>query len=133
MSLTRRDINATRYQSIFLLPKDNNPNYYTMLFKNTRAFFYGMQREDLVQKLDFIIKHKIEKIMGTSIGNVILTYKNLPTLNSFTRSRNPLYQNTNIYKYAMQEWFEEIEDWIFRNVTALEGEIRFDNTKAQWI
>lgn len=133
MALIKRDASELRYNALFLLPKQSNPDYYVMLFKNAKAFFYGMKRPDLVEDLNFIINEKIEKVMGSPISHLLLTYKNLPYLNSFTRSKHPLYHNMNIYKYTLQTWLEEIEDWIFRQVTSLENQIRFSLPSKQYI
>lgn len=133
MTLIKRDMNELRLNSIFLLPKDNNPNYYIMFFKNIKSFFYGMARPDLVEDLDFIIKQKIELIMGAEINNVLMTYKNILYLDGFTRSKNPLYQNLNIYKYSIQGWLDEIEQWCLMRVMELEPEIRFTLPAKQYI
>lgn len=128
----KRDLNEIRYNSILRLPKQSNAEYWFVLFRNTRNFFIGLSRYDLLEKLNFIIEEKIEKIMHSPISNVLHTYKNLPYLNSFTRSRNPLYREMNIYKYTIKEWLESIEAWIFEMVITLEGQIRF-TTPAQQI
>lgn len=133
MPLLKRDASELRFNSLMLLPKQNNPDYYTMLFRNAKAFFYGMQRPDLSEDLDYIIKEKIEKIMGANISSVLLTYKNLPTLNSFTRSKLHQFKNYNIYKYTIQGWLDEIENWIFQQVIELEPQIRFLTPARQWV
>lgn len=125
MPIVKRDNNELRLNSILLLPKSHNPDYYAMLFKNTKSFFYGMQRPDLVEDLNYLIKKKIEEVMGADIQEVIITYKNLPSLNSFTRSKLVQYQNINIYKFQIQRWLDEIEEWLFQKVLELEPEIRF--------
>jgi hypothetical protein len=132
MSLIKRDINELRYNSIWLLTKED-PNYYANLLKNTKAFFYGMGREDLVKKLDLLIKIRIEEVMGTSIELVLHVHKNLPFLNAFTRSKNPLYADINIYKYTLTAWLNEIEQWIFQQAIELEEEIRFTTPARQFI
>lgn len=133
MPIIRRDGNELRFNSLFLLPKQHNPDYYVMLFKNAKSFFYGMNRPDLVEDLDFIINEKIEKVMGTNIQNILHTYKNLPYLNSFTRSRQAQYSKINIYKYTIQSWLDAIEEWIFRQVVSLEGQIRFTTPARQFV
>jgi hypothetical protein len=104
-----------------------------MLFRNAKGFFYGMNRPDLADDLDYIIKEKIEKVMGTEISNILLTYKNLPTLNSFTRSKQHQYSRINIYKYTIQTWLDEIETWIFKTIMSLEEQIRFTTVARQFI
>jgi hypothetical protein len=133
MGVIKRDNNELRYNSLWLLPKQMNPDYYGNLFKNAKAFFYGMNRYDLVEDMDFIINEKIEKVMGCPISLVLITYKNLPALNSFTRSKHPLYATMNIYKYTIQGWLDEIEGWIFREAQKLEGEIRFTIPAKQFV
>ena len=133
MTLIKRDNSELRFNSLWLLPKYNNPDYYTNLFKNAKAFFYGMNHPELVNDLNYIIKMKIETVMSCPINLVLITYKNLPTLNSFTRSKNPLYANLNIYKYTIQSWLDEIENWIFQKAQSLEGEIRFTMQPKQFI
>lgn len=132
MGLIKRDVNELRYNSIWLLSKED-PNYWANLFKNTKAFFYGMDREDLVKEMNEQIKTRIEEIMGTSIELVLYVHKNLPFLNAFTRSKNPLYSDINIYKYTITNWLTELEQWIFQNVIELEGEIRFTLPSRQFI
>lgn len=126
-------MNELRFNAIWLLPKDGNANYYRMLFKNVKAFFYGMERNDLSEELDFLIHEKIEKPMGASINWILNVYKNLPTHNSFTRSKNPIYDNMNIYKETLSVWLDEIETWIFQKVIELEGSIRFTTPARQHI
>jgi hypothetical protein len=125
-------LNELRYNSIWLLTKEE-PNYYANLLKNAKAFFYGMEREDLVKELDLLIKRNIEDVMGTSIELVLYVHKNLPFLNAFTRSKNPLYSDVNIYKYTITGWLDEIEEWIFQQAIELEGEIRFTTPARQFI
>jgi len=132
MGLIKRDVNELRYNSIWLLSKED-PNYYANLFKNTKAFFYGMGKEDLAKEMDVKIKNQIEEVMGTSIELILYVHKNLPFLNAFTRSKNPLYADINIYKYTITAWLNEIEQWIFQNVIELEGEIRFTLPSRQFI
>lgn len=133
MPLIRRDNNELRYNAIWLLPKQQNPDYYLMLFKNSKALFYGVNREDLVRDLDLIIHHKIEKVMGVSIHNLLLTYKNLPYLNSFTRSKNSQYASLNIYKYTIMGWLDEIEQWVFKRCVEIEPNIRFNAPPIKYV
>ena len=132
MSLIRRDQSELRFNSIWLLSKED-PNYFANLFKNAKAFFYGMGREDLVKEMEYQIKSRIEDIMGTNIELILYVHKNLPFLNAFTRSKNPLYADINIYKYTITAWLNEIEVWIFQKAIDLEGEIRFTLPSRQFI
>lgn len=133
MPIIRRDSQELRYNAIWLLPKFNNPDYYKSLFKNTKAFLHGFQRQDLIEELDTIIYEKIEKIMGTNINMVLMIYKNLPTLNSFTHPRNVVYKDIKIYKYTLEAWLDEIENWCFQKVMEFEHQIRFTGSQRQWI
>ena len=121
----KRDNNELRYNALMLLPKDGNPNYYKMLFRSAKNFFFGMRRPDLVEDLDYLIYEMIEKPMGTNINVFLMVYKNQPHLTAFTRSTNPAYQFVDIRKYTQQDWLDKIEEWIFKNVIELEEEIRF--------
>lgn len=122
--LVKRDSNEQKLTALLLLDR-GSPNYYQQLFRRAKDFFYGMQREDLVEKLDYIIQKKIEEVMGVPISNILLVYKNMPALNSFTRSRNPTFKNVNVYKQTIQTWLDEIENWIFMQVWSLEHSIRY--------
>jgi hypothetical protein len=132
LTLIKRDINEVRFNALWLLSRED-PNYFANLFKNAKAFFFGMGREDLVTEMNYQIKTRIEDIMGTSIEMVLYVHKNLPFLNAFTRSRNPLYSDMNIYKYTITAWLNEIETFIFQQAIELEGEIRFTISARQWI
>jgi len=132
MSLIKRDMSELRFNSLWLLSRAD-PNYYADLFKNAKAFFYGMDKEDLVKEMDAMIKNRIEDVMGTSIELVLYVHKNLPFLNAFTRSKNPLYSDINIYKYTITDWLNEIQNWIFQQAMELEGQIRFTTVARQFI
>ena len=129
----KRDNNEQRFNAIFLLEKQGNPDYYKSLFKNTRAFFYGMKREDLIEELNKLISLKIEKPMGATINIVLFVFKNLPYLNSFTKSRITGKQEEYIYKHTLERWLDEIEAWIFKEVTTLEEQIIFSSPPKQWV
>ncbi len=122
--MIREDINQVKYALIWKL-SPFQPNYWETLFKYTRAFFYGMDRQKLITELDTKIKVGVEDKMGTPIHFVLMVYENLPCLNSFTKSRNPSWENMYIYKYTIREWLTEIEDWIYQKLTEIEPEIRF--------
>ena len=115
-----------------MLSKES-PTYFEDLFKNAKAFFFGMGREDLVKKMDDMINYKIEDIMGADIELVLYVYKNLPHLKAFTRSKNPIYADINIYKYTLAKWLKEIETFIFQEAIGLEGYIRFSSSARQWL
>lgn len=133
MSLIKRDINELRYNAIWLLPKDHNPNYYINLIKNFKALAIGMKRTHLLRELEYITYQKIEKPMGCKVTQVLMTYKNLPYLNSFTRSKNPAYTGINVMKYTIQEWLDDIETWIMQKTIELEPSIRFTLPSKQFM
>ena len=133
MNLIKRDNNELRYNSIWLLTKEGNSDYYRQLLRNAKALFYGMRRTDLIEELNQLIEKKIEKTMGTSINQIFIAYKNLPSLNSFTRSKNPLYADINIYKYTIEQWLDEIEEFVFQKAITLEEDIRFTLPSRQFI
>jgi len=132
MTLLKRDNNELRYNSIWLLEK-KEPDYYKQLFRNTKAFFIGMKRLDLVKEMDKIISKNIEKKLGSNINHVLFVYKNLPYLNSFTRPRIDGLSDKRVYKYMIEEWLDEIEKWIFKKCIELEKNIRFSTPPKQWI
>lgn len=130
MTLVRRDNNELRYNSIFLLEKKGNPDYYKELIRNTKAFFYGMRREDLLKEMNVLIKRKIEEKVGSKINYVLMVYANLTYYNSFTKQK---YTGEYIFKHQLMTWFDELEEWIFRQVTLLEQDIRFVTPPKQWV
>jgi hypothetical protein len=92
-----------------------------------------MGREDYIKELNELIEILIEKPMGSDINTILSIHKNLPTLNSFTRSKNPLRIGVNVYKSTITVWLEEIERFIFRKAISLEGQIRFSASPKQWV
>jgi len=133
MTLIRRDNNELRYNSLLLLEKQGNPDYYTRLFRNARIFFYGMRRPELVEQMNDMIRKELEIKLGADIRNILLTYKNLPALNSFTRSRVAGKEHEYVYKHDLQKWLDSIEEWIFQRALELEPMIRFSIPPKQWI
>ena len=132
MTLIRRDVSEVRFNSLFLLSKES-ANYWKDLLKNAKAFFWGMERQDLVDELNNMIEVLIEKPMGSDIDTILNVHKNLPTLNSFTRSRNPLHMGENIYKSTITRWLNEIETYIFKTAMSLEDQINFTLSGKQWV
>ena len=132
-SLIKRDNNELRYNAIWLLDKGTDPDYYKNLIKNTKAFFYGMNRSDLNRELDKQIHNLIERRVGVDINALLLIYKNLPYLNSFTKSRIAGKQDKYIYKFTIEKWLDEIEKWVFQNVILLEKHIRFTTPPKQHV
>ena len=124
----REDVNQIKYYTIWKL-SPFQPNYWETLFKYTKAFFIGMGHPELVAELNKKIRLEVEDKMGTEISFVLMTYENLPFLNSFTKSKNPELENLYIYKYTIREWLTGIEDWIYEQLGNLEPEIRFTRAK----
>ncbi|CAK0747185.1 hypothetical protein CCP1ISM_260002 [Azospirillaceae bacterium] len=130
MSLIKRDNNELRYNSIFLLTKQGNPDYYKELIRNSRAFFYGMRREDLNDEMNNFIKKNIEKRCGKSIDYVLLIYRYMNNFKNFMM--NP-HTEKYIYKQELNKWLDQLEQWIFINVVKLEDNIRFTIPPKQWV
>lgn len=84
-----------------------------------------MDRQDLVKELNYLIWKEIERKMGVPVSYVLLTYKNLPHSNAYTKSKNPEYIDVKIYKHTLSQWLKTVEDWIFSKLVELEPEIRF--------
>lgn len=123
----REDINQLKYSSIWQL-SPLMPNYYRTLFKYSMALFNSMGRSDLTKEL----QEKIDTIairMGTTISFVYWVYENMPALNSFTKSKNPRYEDGYIYKYTIAQWFQDIEDWVYESLIEIEPKIRFTQLK----
>ena len=132
-SLIKRDNNELRYNAIWLLDKQGNPSYYQNLIKNTRAFFYGMKREDLDKELNQKIKELVENQTGMDITHTLLVYKHMQRIKDFTKSRKIGEEETRIYKYMLQAWLDELEKWIFRTAIRIEKEIRFSTPPKQYV
>jgi hypothetical protein len=130
MVLMRRDNAELRYNSILLLSKRDNPDYYKELIRNTKLFLYGMKRTDLVTEFEKQIEVEVEKKSGNSIDYILLVYKNLPYLNSFTKNK---LTEEYIYKYELQKWLDKVEEWVFKTIMILEQDIRFVAPPKQWV
>ena len=124
MSITY-DIRSEKWLSIWKLNELANPNYYETLFKYFKSLCMSMGRLDLIRELDDLIDEKVSKPMGSPIQLVLFTYKNLPALNSITKSRNPDFKREYVTKMELKKWLDEVEEWIFEEVTGFEGKIRF--------
>lgn len=124
MSLTY-DINAEKWFSCWKLNSLANPEYYEQLFRYFRSLVAGMNKVELIYKLNELLVEKIEKPMGASYQSVLYVYKNLPTLNAFTKSNNPEYAEEYVRKYTIKAWLDEIEAWIFDQLVLLEPHIKF--------
>ena len=123
------DINAEKWFSHWKLNPIANPDYYEMLFRYFKSMVAGMGRRDLILELDSMITEKIEKPMGASYQAVLYVYKNLPSLNAFTKSRNPEYPDEYVHKYTLKQWLDEIQTWIFDQLVMLEPNINFKDSQ----
>ena len=114
------------------MTKEGNPVYYKNLFRNTKNFFFGMKKEDLINELDILIRDKLEKRMGANIQQILLVYKNLPYMNSFTCAKHGDDVDY-VYKFTIEKWLDEIEKWIMQKVIELEPLIRFSSPVKQFV
>lgn len=131
--LIKRDNNELRFNAIWLLEKNDNNEYYENLIKNAKAFFFGMKRPDLSKELDEIIEEKIEKKIGMNINHLLMLYKHMKRIKSFTKCRNPDEEEKRVYKFEIKIMLDEIESWIFQKAITLEKQIRFSSTPRQHI
>jgi len=131
MPIIRRDNNEMRYNSILLLEKNGNPNYYEQLIRNTKLFFYGLGKPDLVDEMQIIIEEKLENRLGRKYNHILFIYKNFRQLKSFTRPVNKPFEK--IHKYEIKIWLDEVEEWILRKVSEQEKHIRYTTTAKQWV
>ena len=103
------DINAEKWFSHWKLSPMSNPDYYEMLFRYFKSLVSGMGKHELIFELEELLKNKIETPMGASYQAVLYVYKNLPSLNAFTKSKNPEYPDEYVHKYTIKGWLDEIE------------------------
>lgn len=123
------DINAEKWFSCWKINPLANPNYYESLFRYFKSLCAGMNRYDLITQLDTLIKTKVEEPMGANIAAVLWVYKNLPSLNSFTKSNNPDYPGEYVRKYELKTWLDEVEGFVFDKLVELEPSIRFKDSQ----
>jgi len=123
------DINAEKWFSCWKINPLANPDYYETLFRYFKSLCAGMKKFDFIIELDKMIKKKVEEPMGASIAAVLWVYKNLHSLNSFTKSNNPDYPAEYVRKYELKMWLDEIEGWVFDKLVELEPSIRFKDTQ----
>ena len=128
MSITY-DIKSEKWLSIWKLNPLANPDYYETLFKYFKSLCISLGEKDLIYELDDMIKETIEEPMGSKIQLVLYAYKNLPSLNSITKSRNPEYPHEYVTKLELKRLLDIIEDWIFDRVTEFESRIRFRDSQ----
>ena len=123
------DINAEKWFSCWKINPLANPDYYETLFRYFKSLCAGMKRVDLIIELDRLIEEKVESPMGSPLSAVLWVYKNLPALNSFTKSNNLDYVNEYVRKYELKTWLDEVEGWVFDRLVELEPQIRFKDTQ----
>lgn len=119
------DINSEKWLSIWKLNSLANPNYYETMKKYFVNLCLSLGLTDLADDFLFLIADRIEKPMGASFEAVLFAYKNLPALNSMTKSRNPDYPNEYVYKYELKNWLDSVETWVFEKLVMIEPLIRF--------
>jgi len=119
------DIKSEKWLSLWKLNPLADPDYHDKLFKYFKSLCMSMNRIDLIMELDYKIKEGVEDKLGTNINLALWVYKNLPALNSMTRSRNPAYKTEYVYKLEIKMWLDNIESWIFGQLVEFEPTIRF--------
>jgi hypothetical protein len=124
------DINAEKWISIWKLNSMANPDYYETMRKYFENLCLSMGRRDLVEELARIISVQLEEPMGSKWESILFTYKNLPALNSFTKSNNPEYHSEYVRKYELKVTLEGIESWIFSKLVEMESDIRFQDRQS---
>jgi hypothetical protein len=123
------DIKSEKWLSIWKLNPLANPDYYETLFKYFKSLCVSMNERQLIAELDEMIKEQIEEPMGSKIQLILYTYKNLPSLNSVTKSRNMDYPNEYVTKLELKRMLDKIETWIFDRLTEFEPRIRFRDSQ----
>lgn len=65
--------------------------------------------------------------MGADLDTVQMIYKNMPYLNSFTRTNSEYIDEMGmrVYKYEIKRRFEQIMEWGYVQLVSLESDIRF--------
>jgi len=124
------DINSEKWLSIFKLNSLSNPQYYEDMRKYFNSLCMGMGHLDLIEELNALIRTTIEEPMGSDWNVILFTYRNLPALNSFTKSRNPDYPVEYVRKYEIKIWLDKIESWIFQKLVGMETDIRFQERQT---
>lgn len=119
------DIKSEKWLSIWKLNPLGDPDYYEKLFKYFRSLCHSMNQQGLVEVMEEKIKTTVEERMGTELSMVLYVYKNLPALNSMTRSKSPTYHQEYVYKSEIKRWLDDIEEWIFDELVGFETSIRF--------
>lgn len=118
------DINSEKWLSIWKLNK-YMPDYHETLRKYFINLVGSLKHFELIKELESLIKQHLETPMGATWSQILYVYKNLPYLNSMTKSKNPEYPKEYVMKYELREWLEIIEKWIYSKLIELEPEIRF--------
>lgn len=103
------------------------PDQYRIACRYFRNICMSLDRYDLIEELAQLIKDKLEKPLGADVDTIQMIYKNMPYLNSFTRTQSEYVDElgSKIYKYDIKKRFEEVMDWMFTQLVQLEPSIRF--------
>jgi len=132
MGIVRIDENVSKYQSIWLMSSAPIPDQYKTAFRYFKNLCMSLERYDLIRQLDKHINELIEKPLGADLDIVQMIYKNMPYMNSFTRTHTDYTDilGAKIYKYQIKQRFETIMDWIFIQLVQLEPRIKFKAEKV---
>jgi hypothetical protein len=127
MGILRVDPNSEKYRSVWLVGQSAMPNQYQTAFRYAKNIFLSLGRNDLIRQLDALIKREIEDPLGCDLNRAQIIFKNMPFLNSFTRTDSQYVDElgVKIYKWQIQQRFETIMDWVYQQMVYLEGSIRF--------
>lgn len=132
--LIKRDNNELRYNAVLLLEKEGNSVYYKKLFRNTKFFFYGLGREDLIKEMENIISEKVCSRTGKDINEVLSDYEGMVLKGrKFVLSGINVESRKYLMKKDLEKWLDEVEDWIMRKMTLLESHVRFTIPPKQWV
>lgn len=122
------DFNAEKYKLLYSMSKLSHPDYYQDLIRQFKSLAYSMGDEEGIRILNDKIYRTIEKPIGRPINVILMTYKNMPALNSMSRVYNEEAPKPYIYKYELKGLLDAIEDYIFERAQRYEGSIRFRDT-----
>lgn len=127
MPIVAIDPQVEKYRSVWLISQSPIPDAYRIGFRYFKNICMSLGRYDLIQQLDQRVLEEIERPLGVDLDTVQMIYKNMPYLNSYTRTQSAYIDElgTKIYKYQIKKRFETIMDWIFTQLVQLEPDIRF--------
>ena len=129
--ILRADANVEKYRAVWQISGSLQPNVHVTAIRYFKSICQALERDDLITELDQLIYLKIERPLGCDILRAEHVFKNLPALNAYTRTQSEFVDEYGsvIYKWQLNQSFEEIMDWMFRNLVQLEPDIRFSSEK----